>query len=393
MFKNNRNLLVIAVIAFVNALGYGIIIPIMYSYSQKFGLSDFESGLLFALFSFCSFISTPFIGRLSDKYGRKPLLMVSITGTAVSFFMAAFAPNSIFLFLARALDGITAGNIPVAAAVISDTTEPKDRAKGFGIIGASFGFGFVFGPAISALTLGFGDYVPFLIAGIISVGAVILTGTILPETNKHIGEVAKGRIFDMVKLVKALTDDKVGLTLLISFLINFAFGMFIFAFQPFSVKVIGLEATQISIIFTVFGVVGLITQALLVARVTRKFGDKITLRSSLFLSAIGFVGYVFTSDLYGLIFVSIILALANSFNAPLIQTILSKETDSKSQGTIQGLNAAYVSLGSVFGPVIAGVIATLAIPLPFIAGGMVMLVSCLLSFKVLKIGAGKESAF
>ncbi len=393
MFKNNRNLLVIAVIAFVNALGYGIIIPIMYSYSQKFGLSDFESGLLFALFSLCSFISTPFIGRLSDKYGRKPLLMASITGTAISFFMAAFAPNAVFLFIARALDGITAGNIPVAAAVISDTTEPKDRAKGFGIIGASFGFGFVFGPAISALTLRFGDHIPFLLAGVISIGAVILTGIILPETNKHIGEVSKGKIFDLVKLVKALTDDKVGLTLLISFLINLAFGMFIFAFQPFSVKVIGLEATQISIIFTVFGIVGLVAQALIVARVTKMFGDKITLRFSLFLSAIGFVGYVFTSDLYGLIFVSILLAFANSFNSPLIQTILSKETDAKSQGTIQGLNASYVSLGTVFGPIIAGIIATLAIPLPFVAAGLVMCISCLLSFKVLKKGVGKESTF
>src|SRR6266852_5010677 len=121
MFKNNRNLFIIALIAVVNALGYGIIIPILYSYSKRFGLSDFQNGLLFALFSLCQFISTPFIGRMSDKYGRKPLLVVSILGTAISFLMMAFAPNVIFVFLARALDGLTAGNIPVASAVISDT--------------------------------------------------------------------------------------------------------------------------------------------------------------------------------------------------------------------------------------------------------------------------------
>src|SRR3989344_5698530 len=141
----NRNFLIIAFIALVNALGYGIIIPILYSYSLKFGLNDFQNGLLFSLFSICQFASTPLIGRMSDKFGRKPLLLISIGGTAVSFFMAAFAPSALFLFLARALDGITAGNIPVVAAVISDTTEPKDRARGFGIIGASFGFVFIFG--------------------------------------------------------------------------------------------------------------------------------------------------------------------------------------------------------------------------------------------------------
>lgn len=393
MFQKNRNLFVIAVVAFVNALGYGIIIPIMYTYSQKFGLSDFDSGLLFALFSLCSFLSTPLLGRLSDKYGRKPLLMISISGTAISFLMAAFAPSAIFLFLARALDGITAGNIPVASAVISDTTEPKDRAKGFGIIGASFGFGFVFGPAISALTLRFGDAVPFLIAAGISVLAVIITGLMLPETNKHLGEVAKGKIFDFVKLATALTDQKVGQTLLISLFNSLAFGMFIFAFQPFSVKVIGLEAQEISIIFTVFGVVGLITQALLVSRVTKKLGDKRAFSFFLLMTALAFVGFVLAREIYSLVVVSVLLALSNSFNGPLIQTILSKETDDKSQGSIQGLNASYVSLGTVFGPIIAGGIAVVAIPLPFVAAGVVMMGSFVLSFNVLKKGVGKESAF
>src|SRR3989344_3002174 len=107
MLRKNRSLLIIALIALVNMLGYGIIIPIMYAYSKKFGLSDFDNGLLFALYSICQFISTPIIGRLSDKQGRKPMLLLSITGTAVSFFVMAFAPSALFLFLSRALDGIT----------------------------------------------------------------------------------------------------------------------------------------------------------------------------------------------------------------------------------------------------------------------------------------------
>src|SRR3989344_8135631 len=161
MFKN-RNLLVVSIIAVVNALGYGITIPLIYSYSQRFGLTDFENGLLFSVFSLAQFIATPIIGRMSDKYGRKPLLLISLIGTAISFVMMAFANSAAMLFVARALDGITAGNIPVASAVISDTTETKDRARGFAIIGASFGFGFAFGPAISSFTVGFGNARPFL---------------------------------------------------------------------------------------------------------------------------------------------------------------------------------------------------------------------------------------
>src|SRR5258705_6660863 len=144
MLKTNRNLLIIALIALVNMLGYGIVIPILYAYSKKFGLSDFQNGLLFATFSICQFAATPIIGRLSDKYGRRPLLLISIIGTALSFFIMAFAPSALFLFIARALDGLTAGNIPVAFAVISDSTKPEERPRAFGLIGSAFSFGFVF---------------------------------------------------------------------------------------------------------------------------------------------------------------------------------------------------------------------------------------------------------
>lgn len=191
MFKQNKNILIVALVAMVNMLGYGIIIPILYAYSKKFGLSDFDNGLLFAVFSICQFVSTPIIGRMSDKYGRRPLLLISILGTAGSFFLMAFAPNYWFLFLARALDGITAGNIPVVFAVISDSTKPEQRAKAFGLVGAAFNFGFIFGPAIAAFTVGISEALPFVIAGVITLIAALLTYLYLPETNIHMGEVKK----------------------------------------------------------------------------------------------------------------------------------------------------------------------------------------------------------
>ena len=275
MWKNNKNLFIIALIALVNMLGYGIVIPILYAYSRKFGLSDFQNGLLFAMFSICQFISTPIIGRLSDKYGRRPLLLISIAGTAASFFTMAFAPNAWFLFLARALDGLTAGNIPVAFAVISDSTKPEDRAKAFGLIGSAFSFGFVFGPAISALTVGYGQAIPFIIAGVITIIAVILTALYLPETNMHMGEVKKGKLFDFPRMVKTLFDPNVGSTFLISLIFFMAFACaLIYGFQPFTLKILKLSLTQNAVLFTVFGVVGLISQNFIVHRVSKKFGMK-----------------------------------------------------------------------------------------------------------------------
>jgi len=384
MFKNNRNLLVISIIAIVNALGYGIIIPIMYTYARSFGLSDFQNGLIFALFSVCQFLSTPIIGRLSDKYGRKPLLIISLLGTVLSFVMMAFAPNAIFLFLARALDGVTAGNIPVASAVISDTTEPKDRAKGFGLIGASFGFGFIFGPAISALTVGYGVAVPFLIAAGIATIAVILTAIILPETNKHMGEVSHSKLFDWKKLFGSLFDVKIGKTILVSLVYSFAFGMFIYAYQPFSVKILHLSAQAISINFTIFGIVGLISQSLIIPRTIKKFGEQKTLLYALGALTITFCLIFFTRELAFFIIISICNSLANGFVNPLIQTILSREVDEKSQGSIQGLNASYASLGMIFGPIVGGIVATIFIPLPFLLGGISMAVCFVVAIFILR---------
>ncbi|HSX18778.1 MAG TPA: MFS transporter [Candidatus Saccharimonadales bacterium] len=393
MFKNNRNLVVVAVIALVNALGYGIVIPILYSYSIKYGLSDFQNGLLFSIFSVCQFISTPIIGRLSDKYGRKPLLTISIIGTALSFIMMAFAPSAIFLFLARALDGLTAGNIPVASAVIADTTEPKDRAKGFGIIGASFGFGFAVGPAISALFVGISLATPFLIAAAITVIAVFLTMTLLKETNAHMGEVPKGKLFDFGKMLKMLVDPAVGVTLSITLIYSFAFGLIIFGFQPYAVKLLGLNARTVSEIFTLFGFMGLVSQMFILPRVSKMLGDRRALEFALMVLGAAFVAMFLNRNFVVFVVISTILGVFNFFVNPLVQTILSKETDAKSQGSIMGLNFSYMSVGLIFGPIIGGALATLSLASPFLAAAAFALAALLLSFAIARRVTVKESAF
>ena len=386
--------MIIALIALVNMLGYGIIIPILYAYSKKFGLSDFQNGLLFALFSICAFISTPIIGRLSDKYGRRPMLLISIIGTALSFFITAFAPNAMILFFARALDGITAGNIPVAFAVISDTTKPEERAKAFGVVGAAFNFGFIFGPAIAALTVGFGSGVPFIIAGLITTVAVIITALFLPETNKHMGEVQKGKLFDFPRLWHTLFDKNVGPTFLISFVFFLAFSCaIIYGFQPFTVNILKISQSQNAILFTLFGIIGLISQTFFVAFLSRRLGMKKAFSLSIISTAVSFVIMFLSHSLLVFVFASLILALFNSVVQTLIPTILSQETDEKSQGSIMGLNSSYQSLGMIFGPILGGIVATIAIPWTFLVGAGLVVICYFLSFKVLRPGVKEESAF
>lgn len=394
MFGHNRNTLIVALIAMVNMLGYGIVFPILYSFSKKFGLSDFENGLLFALFSVCQFISTPIIGRLSDKYGRRPMLLVSITGTALSFFTMAFAPNALFLFLARALDGLTAGNVPVIFAVISDTSKPEERAKAFGLISSAFSFGFIFGPAISALTVGYGTAVPFVIAGIITVIATILTHVYLPETNQHMGEVQKGKLFDFPRMWKTLFDPNVGVTFVISLVFYLAFACAIlYGFQPFTMNVLKITESQNAMLFTMFGTIGFLTQTFLVARFTKMVGMKKAFNIGVFFTAVSFFIMFASKSLFVFVIASIILALVNSIVQTLIPTILSQETDAKSQGTIMGLNASYQSIGMIFGPILGGVVGSIFIPYSFLVGALLVLVCFFLSFQVMRPGIHKESAF
>lgn len=390
----NKSLFIIALIAVVNMLGYGIIIPILYSYSKKYGLSDFQNGLLFASYSVCQFISTPIIGRLSDKYGRRPMLLLSIAGTAVSFFLMAFAPNAMFLFIARMLDGITAGNIPVAFAVISDSTKPEERASAFGLISAAFNFGFVFGPAIAAFTVSLNAGLPFIFAGVVTLIAFILTALFLPETNKHMGEVQKGKLFDFPRMFKTLFDPNVGVTFLISLIFFLAFSCaIIYGFQPFTLKVLHINPSQNAILFTMFGAVGLISQTFLVQRTSKVLGMKKAFSSSIILTALAFVIMFFSRSILFFVGAAIILSFANSIAQTLIPTILSQESDEKSQGSIMGLNSSYQSIGMIVGPILGGIVATISITSPFLVGAILVLFCFWLSFYVMRPGVRKESAF
>jgi multidrug resistance protein len=380
--SKNRTLSIISLVGLVGAIGYGIVIPIIYQFSQKFHLSDFQNGLLFSIFAVCQFIATPIIGRMSDKYGRRPLLIISLLGTVLSFIMTAFAPNAFFMFFARAIDGITAGTFSVASAVISDILEPHERAKGFGRIMAAFNFGFVFGPGISGLTYKIWDGLPFIIAAVITAIAVILIMLFLPETNKHIGKVAQGKLFDFKHMFGVLGKPKIGKLLLISFVYFFAFMMFVYSFMPFSSKVLHLDASRISFIFVLFGIMGLLSQMVFIGKFEKWFGMKNTFYYTLTATATGFALLFFSHNLVSFIIFSLIVGFFNGFVPPLTQAILANDTPPHEQGAIMGFNASYQSLGQIIGPIAGGAIAIVGLRYPFLLAGVFMALCLYLTNRV-----------
>src|SRR5262249_40479128 len=177
-----RPLFIIFLTIFVNLVGFGIIVPLLPFYAETFGASPFTIGLLFAVFSLCQLAAAPALGEWSDRYGRRPILVFSLAGTVVSFVMLALAHNVAMLFAARIVDGLSGGNISTARAYVADVTEPKDRARAYGLIGAAFGLGFIFGPALSGILAHYSYTAPIWAAAALTLVATAMAWLWLPET-------------------------------------------------------------------------------------------------------------------------------------------------------------------------------------------------------------------
>jgi multidrug resistance protein len=363
--RMNRKFWIIALISFINSLSFTILIPVLYQYGRQFKLDDFQTSLLFAIYAIAQFFATPIIGKLSDRFGRKPLLIISLAGTVVANLMAGLAPSAAFLFFARFLDGITGGNASVAQAVISDVTPPEQRAKAFGINGAAFGLGFILGPAISLVAqkvalntpLGKSFGASFLVSGTIAAIALLLTIFLLPETLKTKAKKAQN-IFDLglEKLITGLFMPKIGILLIINFLTGMTFTLFTFAFQPYFLTVLKQNSDALALMFLLFGVLGVIMQTLGISQMTKQLQLVQILFLGLFIRSLSFVLMPIWEDVHYFVTVCVLFSLLNSVVQPMISALISLNTSPEEQGTILGLNSSYLSISNAFGPIIAGLV-------------------------------------
>lgn len=352
-------LVVIFATIFIDLVGFGIVIPILPYYVGRFDAPPSVVGWLFAVYSLMQFIFAPVLGRLSDRYGRRPVLLVSILGSAVSYFMMGAAGTLALLFAGRILAGITGGNISTAQAYIADVTTQEDRAKGMGLVGAAFGLGFIFGPAIGGVMSGFGAAVPFYFAGVLSLANALLLYFVLPES---LTEAVKERIASQrrVSMFEYLRGRRLSLTLAIYFLLIVAFSIMTTSFALFTMTRFGFDETQNGYMFSFIGVIAVVAQVVVVRRFVKEEGEAWFVILGLLLLIAGFVALPFadpdrqgwTGALAVLCVASAVVSVGNQIASPLLTSIASKSVGAEVQGGMLGLVQSLGSLARFAGPLL-----------------------------------------
>ena len=376
---------IIAIVSFLNALSFTILIPTIYPYAKQFGLNDFQASLLLSIFSFTQFFSTTIIGKLSDKYGRKPLLLISLLGTLVSNIFASLATTASLLFFARFLDGVTGGNQSVIQAMVADVTDEDNRTKGYSIIGATFGFGFVMGPVLAIIatklpipfTTELGR--PFMFSAILAFVALILTYIILPETLKvKSKEKINFTNFGLNQLIPGLFKPNVGKIFWLSFANGFAFTIFTFAFQPFFISQLKGSSDQLALTFSLFGIVSTLTQ-LNISKVVARFKIIPVLIVSMIMRGSLLLIIPFITNIYLFIGFALFFAMFNIL-LPLVNSLVSINSKQDEQGINAGLNSSYGSLSNALGPAVAGILIGFGFQYPFYLSGLLILIISYITF-------------
>ncbi len=361
-------LVVIFITVFIDLVSFGIVIPLLPFYAQNFGASGVVIGLLLSVFSLMSFIFMPLWGRLSDRYGRRPILLITIGGSFIAYLLFSTSFSLWMLFLSRILAGISNANISVAQAYISDVTTVENRSKGMGMIGAAFGLGFIFGPLISGVfsTDYFGD-MKYALPGYIAAGLclvnLISAYFLLPESLHADLRTAHSHkmLIDIRGLKKALVTPQLGLIIALMSIATVAFSNIYASFPLFIMEEpFKLSSSGMGWFFAEIGIFSVIVQGGMIGRLTKLFGERNLLFAGAIMMGVGFIGFPISSILPGAnlaalaVFVAL-MATGSSCMMPTIMSLSSQLADPAEQGSILGIIQSFASLARMLGPMIGGV--------------------------------------
>jgi DHA1 family tetracycline resistance protein-like MFS transporter len=374
----NRRLGLILLYTFIDVLGFSLILPLLPFYAATFDASPALVGLLLSANAATQLIGAPLIGRLSDRYGRKPMLLVSIAGTAISFAMLGLANSLWMLFLSRLLDGFLGGNIALAQAYITDVTDEKERSKGLGLVGAAFGVGFIFGPVLGGVLSAGENYArPALVAAVLSLLNLIGVLLILPESlpPEERARRAKSPVTAPTAqaLWRGLRRPCVGPLLIYRLFYGLAFTLFQTIFSLFVQQRLALDAQATSYIFTYVGVLIAVVQGVGVGLLTRRYSDKRLLFAATILMAVSLLAWAFTPNVWVLLLVLAPIAVSGGVAGIVGSSALSKSVASEEIGGALGLGAALDGITRIAAPILGGALMdALGTPAPGIAGALIM---------------------
>jgi len=392
MTENKSILKLLVFIVFIDMLGISMVFPIftpmLLSMDSIFNLASSAYiyiilGSLFASYSIAQFFGAPILGEFSDKIGRKPMLILSLFGTFFGNILSVIAilmGNIYLLFFARILDGFTCGNLSIVRSIISDITEAKNRATGFGLIGMSFGLSFIIGPLIggilsnSNLISWFSYYVPFLLGAILTLTNIIVVFKILPETIKEKNHLKKITAFSsMGILFETLFVKRIGNLLIVTFFWVFGFAFFTQFFQVYLFEKFQYDATQIGLIFGYLGFWMVFVQGFLIKKISKYINSQNLLRFSLFIPPITLLMILIPDNHLYLFLILPFMAIFNGMSRPNLTGLLSNISPTKENGKIMGVSQSIESLAMSFPPIIAGFLTTFWIGLPIFTASCLMI--------------------
>lgn len=353
--KSLPPILVIFLTILIDMIGFGIVIPILPLYSQHFQAADWQIGLLFGSFSLMQLIFAPLLGRWSDRWGRRPVLLFSILGTAISFLMMGLANTLWLLFLGRMLDGASGGNIPTAQAYIADVTPLEKRSAAMGIIGAAFGLGFVIGPAIGGLLGHYSMQLPFYVAAGLAFINVLAIYLFLPESldaNKRKAHPAVSG--SMAQRFLQVKNGPLGPVMWTSLVSTIAFSLVTALFTLVTAERMNWHARENGMLFAYIGMLGVLIQGGLLRRLVPKMGEKPLIIVGSVALLISMVLLPLSDNLPMIMVASTAMAIGNSLVTPLLSGLASRSTDVRSQGVVLGVMQSVASLGRMVGPSVGG---------------------------------------
>ena len=357
-------LIVIFTTVFIDLVGFGIVIPVLPFYAEGtvFNATPRTVGFLFASYSIMQLIFSPILGRLSDKYGRRPVLFISIIGTGIGFLIIGFANTLWMLFVGRILDGITGGNISTAQAYIADITTKENRAKGMGLIGAAFGLGFIFGPALGGILSRWGIHVPFFFAGSLCFANAILLFFTLPETvtKDHPARQSAAGGRGVGELLRSLKQPRLGFLLTIYFLFIVSFSIMTTSFSLYTMFRFGYDAQHTGYLFAYVGLIAVVIQGGLIGKLVKRFGELPLILFGAFCFAISLFAVPFVGPAAGglaaLLIGGGVFSMGNSLATPTLTSLASKSVGPEEQGTVLGVTQSVASLARAVGPSLAALL-------------------------------------
>jgi len=356
---NNKRLFSIILVVFIDLLGFSLILPLLPYYAKTFNANQTTTGILIASYALMQLIGAPILGRLSDRFGRRPILLLSVFGTFLGFLLLGFANALWMLFASRIIDGLTGGNLSVAQAYISDVTDEKSRSKGLGMIGAAFGLGFIIGPVTGGLLSQWGYAVPAFAAAAISLINLILIYAWLPESlteEKRSQMTEKRPAVTLNALLAAFQRPFTGSILITRFFFGLAFAIFQTIFSLYALAKFNLTARDTGFVLTYVGVLSVIVQGFLVGRLTSRFREDLLITASVALMAISLLGWALAPSLIWLYIIMTPTALSGGLLNTLLSSTLTKAVAPQEIGGILGLSAAVESSTRIIAPILGGLL-------------------------------------